>query len=148
MDFPDCAAVLAREFTDDIFTDNALKTLCRDAYGYSVPMVTSTGARLDPAMPVQADHFFLELFHGPTLAFKDFAARFMGRAASHLMRSAGQRPFWSPLRAIQEALSGTLFSVRKGFPFSFCFQMEVCHRFKSSSSVRLVDLTPMCTPCR
>ncbi len=32
----------------------------------------------------------LELFHGPTLAFKDFGARFMARTLSHLRRGAGR----------------------------------------------------------
>ncbi len=41
-------------------------------------------------MAPDADDFILELFHGPTLAFKDFAARFMGRAASHLMETSKQ----------------------------------------------------------
>lgn len=100
MDFADCAAELAKHFTDGLFDDDSLKALCRDAYGFDVPMVTSEGQRLDPAMPSQDDHFFLELFHGPTLAFKDFAARFMGRAASNLMQASGER------RTILVATSG------------------------------------------
>lgn len=100
MSFADCAAELAAHFTDSLFDPDALRALCRDAYSYDVPMVTSAGERLDPAMPPQSDHFFLELFHGPTLAFKDFAARFMGRAASRLMQASGER------RTILVATSG------------------------------------------
>ena len=100
MDFADCAATLATHFTDARFDDPTLKTLCRDAYSFDVPMVTFQGERLDPAMPPNAQDFVLELFHGPTLAFKDFAARFMGRAASHLMKQSGER------RTILVATSG------------------------------------------
>lgn len=100
MDFADCAAKLATYFTDDRFDAATLKSLCHDAYDFDVPMVTFDGQRLDPAMPPQADEFILELFHGPTLAFKDFAARFMGRAASHLMKKSGQK------RTILVATSG------------------------------------------
>jgi len=100
MDFADCAAELATYFTDDRFDKAALKALCHDAYNFDVPMVTFDGQRLDPAMPPNADEFVLELFHGPTLAFKDFAARFMGRAASHLMQKSGAR------RTILVATSG------------------------------------------
>ncbi len=100
MNFADCAAALAAHFTDDRFDAETLKSLCRDAYSYDVPMMTLGGERLDPAMAPNADEFVLELFHGPTLAFKDFAARFMGRAASHLMASSGQR------RTILVATSG------------------------------------------
>ena len=62
--------------------------------------MTFDGQKLDPALAPDADNFVLELFHGPTLAFKDFAARFMGRAASHLMNSTQQK------RTILVATSG------------------------------------------
>lgn len=100
MSFADCAAELAKHFTDDRFSSESLKTLCRDAYDYDVPMVTLSGEKLDPALAPDGEDFILELFHGPTLAFKDFAARFMGRAASHLMGSANQK------RTILVATSG------------------------------------------
>ena len=99
-DFGDCAAELAQHFTDERFDKAALRRICRDAYDFPVPMVTLDGQALEPAMPPQAQDFVLELFHGPTLAFKDFAARFMGRAASHLLSASGQR------RTILVATSG------------------------------------------
>ena len=100
MDFADCAAKLARHFTSDEFDDDTLKSICRDAYDFPLPMRTFRGETLEPAMPPNANDFILELFHGPTLAFKDFAARFMGRAASHLMSRTGKR------RTILVATSG------------------------------------------
>ena len=90
MSFADCAAQLAGYFTDEKFSAEDLLSLCRDAYDFEVPMVTLSGERLDPALEPEAEDFLLELFHGPTLAFKDFAARFMGRAASHLMSATRQ----------------------------------------------------------
>lgn len=100
MSFADCAAELAKHFTDDRFSEDELSDLCRDAYDFPVPMRTLSGEALDPALAPDAEDFVLELFHGPTLAFKDFAARFMGRAASHLMSAADQR------RTILVATSG------------------------------------------
>ena len=85
--FHECAAKLARYFVDDKFSDDDLGSLCAGAYDFSLPLKTLSGEVLDPAMPEPNDEYILELFHGPTLAFKDFAARFMGRAASHLMGS-------------------------------------------------------------
>jgi len=98
--FADCSAELAGHFTDENFTPDVLKALCRDAYDFDVPMVTMKGDTLDPALAPDAEDFILELFHGPTLAFKDFAARFMGRAASHLMGATSQK------RTILVATSG------------------------------------------
>lgn len=85
--FHECAAKLARYFVDDRFSDDDLQALCADAYDFPLPLKTLSGEVLDPATPEPNDEYILELFHGPTLAFKDFAARFMGRAASHLMGS-------------------------------------------------------------
>ncbi|GGX58912.1 threonine synthase [Litorimonas cladophorae] len=100
MSFADCAAELAANFVDEKFTAADLKNICRDAYNFPVPMVTLAGETLDPALAPDAEDFVLELFHGPTLAFKDFAARFMGRAASHIMGKTKQR------RTILVATSG------------------------------------------
>ena len=90
MSFADCAAKLARYFVDDSFSDNDLKDICRDAYDFEMPLRAIDGKVMDAAMPEPESAYFLELFHGPTLAFKDFAARFMGRAASHIMSKSGE----------------------------------------------------------
>jgi len=100
MSFADCAAKLATHFTDENFSKDDLKRLCRDAYNFDVPMVSLSGKKLDPTLAPDESDFVLELFHGPTLAFKDFAARFMGRSASHLMQTVKQK------RTILVATSG------------------------------------------
>ncbi len=68
-DLPAFAATfLAGFFADDPLADH-LPTICREAFDFPIPLVTP-----DPARPgLRA----LELFHGPTLAFKDFGARFL-----------------------------------------------------------------------
>ncbi len=100
MSFADCAATLTRFFVDDSFSNADIVRICRDAYDFDIPLKTASGEILDPATPEIASEYFLELFHGPTLAFKDFAARFMGRAASHLMGQTQQK------RTILVATSG------------------------------------------
>jgi len=100
MSFADCAAEVARYFVDDSFSNEDLADICRDAYDFPVPLKTLSGIELDSATPELANEYILELFHGPTLAFKDFAARFMGRAASHLLTQSGEK------RTILVATSG------------------------------------------
>ncbi|MGB0908120.1 MAG: threonine synthase [Maricaulaceae bacterium] len=101
MSFADCAARLARHFVDSRFDSDDLAALCSDAYDYPMPLrALDDGTVLDSAMPEAKEEYILELFHGPTLAFKDFAARFMGRAASHLMGKTGSQ------RTILVATSG------------------------------------------
>jgi threonine synthase len=42
-----------------------------------------------PVRPLGGGLFLLELFHGPTLAFKDFGARFLARLFSEVLREGG-----------------------------------------------------------
>jgi len=100
MSFPDCAAEMAKHFVGDAMSKADLLTLCRDAYDFQIPLKTFGGDELDTAMTEEHEHFMLELFHGPTLAFKDFAARFMARGVSHLLKGKNQK------RTILVATSG------------------------------------------
>ena len=89
MSFADCAAELAKYYTDERFSSDDLTAICRDAYNFDIPLKALDGSILDTALVEPQNEFMLELFHGPTLAFKDFAARFMGRSASHIMKTTG-----------------------------------------------------------
>lgn len=62
------AAFLAPFFVGDRLAGE-LATLCREAFDFPVPLVTPDATR--PGLRA------LELFHGPTGAFKDFGARFL-----------------------------------------------------------------------
>jgi threonine synthase len=44
-----------------------------------------------PLVPLDDDHHLLELFHGPTLAFKDVALQLVGRLFDHELRRRGER---------------------------------------------------------
>ncbi|KPK83282.1 MAG: threonine synthase [Bacteroides sp. SM23_62_1] len=61
-------------FRDDIPEDE-LEALTRDAISFDTPLIQ-----------IQEGIFSLELFHGPTLAFKDVGARFMARLLSYFIR--------------------------------------------------------------
>ena len=60
-------------------------------FGGDVPAETLAALTLDavsfdaPLVPVAERRHVLELFHGPTLAFKDFGARFMARLMAWLL---------------------------------------------------------------
>lgn len=62
-----------------------LKRLINDAYSeFRHPEVT-------PFVELAPDHYVLELFHGPTLAFKDVALQFLGRLLDHLLEKKQKR---------------------------------------------------------
>lgn len=65
--YADMALYLAQTLFDDVAAED-LERVVRDAYDFPIEL-----HRLDDGL------FTLELFHGPTHAFKDFGARFMGR---------------------------------------------------------------------
>src|SRR5690606_5648384 len=63
--------VAGRLIGDDIPADD-LKKITEDAINFEAPVV-----------PLDAGMAVLELFHGPSLAFKDFGARFMSRVMAY-----------------------------------------------------------------
>ena len=44
-----------------------------------------------PLKQLDANHFLLEQFHGPTLAFKDVALQLLGRLLDHFLKKRGER---------------------------------------------------------
>ena len=77
LDYPDLAFEIMRLFTDDL-PDARLKALIGAAYSsFAHPDVC-------PVRKVGPLHV-LELFHGPTLAFKDVALQFLGRLFEEIL---------------------------------------------------------------
>ena len=77
-------AVLSRFVGDDI-APAALMDMIRDAYAGFRHRATTPVSQLAPG------HFMLELFHGPTLAFKDVAMQLVARLMDHVLAERGQR---------------------------------------------------------
>lgn len=72
--FPELAFQVARRFLGDEVSDGDLRAICESAFTFPAPLVE-----------VSRNTFVLELFHGPTSAFKDFGARFMARLFRHFL---------------------------------------------------------------
>ncbi len=79
MSFQESSFALARHLIQGAIPDDALKNIIEQAIDFPAPLV-----QLD-----QQTHV-LELFHGPSLAFKDFGARFMAQTMSWFNRGEGQ----------------------------------------------------------
>ena len=72
--FQDIAFAVAQAFFGEDVGADALRTIVNETLAFDCPVV-----------PVQANCYALELFHGPTLAFKDVGARFMARLLGHFV---------------------------------------------------------------
>jgi len=74
MDFRELASQLAiRLFGQDV-PKNDLRDICENAFNFETPVVS-----------INENISTLELFHGPTLAFKDVGARFMARMLGYFI---------------------------------------------------------------
>jgi threonine synthase len=79
-DLPEIAFRTACKFMADDVPESILASIAESAINFDTPLV-----RLND------DLYILELFHGPTLAFKDVGARFMARLIEWLVRSDDQK---------------------------------------------------------
>ncbi|HKK81487.1 MAG TPA: threonine synthase, partial [Prolixibacteraceae bacterium] len=77
--FQEISFEVAKKFFGDDVEENALKRLVYDALNFDCPVVN-----------IHKNIYTLELFHGPTLAFKDVGARFMARLLSYFSEKSDQ----------------------------------------------------------
>ncbi|MEM8980377.1 MAG: threonine synthase [Pseudomonadota bacterium] len=85
LSYEEIAFRVMRPFVGDTFTDEVFADLITKAYsGFGHP------ARA-PLKQLGSNHFLLELFHGPTLAFKDFAMQLIGQMFEYALTRSGQR---------------------------------------------------------
>jgi threonine synthase len=83
--YPDAAARIMTPFVGGDFDSTEIKSLSAAAYaGFR-------HAAVAPLRQIDNNLFALELFHGPTLAFKDFAMQWLGRAMNRVLRHRGAR---------------------------------------------------------
>lgn len=78
MTLADIAYVVATTLLGDDIPPAELKAITADSFAYEAPLVQ-----------LGDNHFVLELFHGPTLTFKDYGARFMARLMRFIDRRSG-----------------------------------------------------------
>lgn len=72
-------------FVAGSMSEEALKALLKNTYGEAF-----RNKAVAPLTQLDHNHFLLELFHGPTLAFKDFALQALGRFFDSFTESSGK----------------------------------------------------------
>ncbi len=92
--YAEVAVEVIRPFIDETVSEADLARMAREAYGnFRHPAVA-------PLTQLGVNSFVLELFHGPTLAFKDLAMQLLARLMDHALAARGER------RTIVVATSG------------------------------------------
>ena len=77
--FKEISFHVANAFLNEELPEDKLKTIIDEAFNFDAPLV-----EIDNKL------FSLELFHGPTFAFKDFAARFMAKLMGYYVDQSGK----------------------------------------------------------
>lgn len=85
LSYEETAFRVMRPFLGDSFADDEFRAILARAYdGFG-------HAARAPLVQLAPGHFLLELFHGPTLAFKDFAMQLIGQLFEAALKRRGER---------------------------------------------------------
>ncbi len=85
--YADIAFTVIKPFVEGSVDDASLKTMLSATYGSDVFRRSAVA----PLVQLGANEWVLELFHGPTLAFKDFALQLLGRFFDHFTAKRQQK---------------------------------------------------------
>ncbi len=83
--YAEAAVEVIRPFVGDTISVADLSRIAREAYA------TFRHPAVAPISQLNSSLFVLELFHGPTLAFKDLAMQFLARLMDHALEQRGDR---------------------------------------------------------
>ena len=84
--YVETAVTVMMPFVSDALGEDELRALCTEAYG------RFSHAAVTPLVQLDHRHWLLELFHGPTLAFKDIALQLLGLLFERFLAKARHAP--------------------------------------------------------
>jgi len=76
---------ITRIFVDNEIPNDEYKKIIEKSYA------TFSHQAIAPLKQLDKNHYLLELFHGPTLAFKDFALQFLGNVLDYFLKIRNQK---------------------------------------------------------
>ncbi|GHC71575.1 threonine synthase [Limoniibacter endophyticus] len=85
LSYPELAIRVLTPFLGDEINEHDFRKIVEDAYA------TFRHDAVCPLVQSDENSYILELFHGPTLAFKDVAMQFLARLMDHILEMRGQR---------------------------------------------------------
>ena len=130
LQYADLALEIVTPFVDGDIPTSQLKKVIDESYAaFKHPEVA-------PLTRLSEHEYLLELYHGPTLAFKDFALQVLGRLLDHVLRKNDQRV------VILGATSGDTGSAAlEGCRHSERVEMYILHPHQRVSAVQRKQMT-------
>ncbi|TGG95861.1 threonine synthase [Natronospirillum operosum] len=83
--YDELAFRILQPFVAGFIDDDAFRTMLADTYA------AFDHKAIVPLQQIDHNEYVLELFHGPTLAFKDFALQLLGRLLDHALEKRGEK---------------------------------------------------------
>ncbi len=128
--YNDLAFNVIKPFVADCISEADLKRMVDDTYA----VFDHSGVA--PLVQLRPNEWILELFHGPTLAFKDFALQLLGRLMDHVLAERNER------LVIMGATSGDTGSAAiEGCRHSDHLDIFIMHPYKRVSEVQRRQMT-------
>mgnify|MGYP000252750952 CR=1 FL=1 len=128
--YDDLAIEVMWPFVEGSMPRATFESMVRDAYG----SFRHTG--IAPSKQLTHDTWLLELFHGPTLAFKDFALQLLGRLLDYFLAERGERG------VVMGATSGDTGSAAiEGARHSAHLDVVILHPYQRVSEVQRRQMT-------
>ena len=126
LSYAELAVEVMRPFVEGSIDDASLEAIVKGAYqDFGHPAVA-------PLKQLDQGLWMMELFHGPTLAFKDYAMQVLGRLFDHVLQQRGERITSSgqPPATPDQPLLRPAGTVTPSI-FLSCFQTIGCHRYSN-----------------
>ncbi|AMO56072.1 threonine synthase [Endozoicomonas montiporae] len=131
--YNELAFTIIKPFVGGEIDDSTLKQLIDDSYSTSEIFSHSAVA---PLHQVGSNEWIMELFHGPTLAFKDFALQLLGRLLNHVLTERGEKAI------VLGATSGDTGSAAiEGCRHSDALDIFILHPYQRVSEVQRRQMT-------
>ena len=90
LSYPELAFRVMRPFVAGSIADADFRRILEETYATG-PQGVFAHAAVAPLRQLGGNEWVMELFHGPTLAFKDFALQLLGRLLDHVLAKRGER---------------------------------------------------------
>lgn len=135
LSYPDLAAQILRPFVDGALSDGEIVDLTHKAYAHFTHAATAPLKQLDTNLWV------MELFYGPTLAFKDYALQLVGLLFDAILSKSGKKI------TIAGATSGDTGSAAiEACKNRSCIDIFILHPYNRVSEIQRRQMTTVHAP--